>query len=184
MQHGVGRATMAMSSAMAFSTRVEAGDRARQHAWCRRRRNNAARSARSGGRRRGTGSCDRRGSPAASRCRQREAERFGQAVHRVGGEHARARAAGRQAERSSCSTFSSLNLASAADTMASTRSSLMTCLSHTTLPASIGRRRQTPSECSAAARRLIIPGVILSQLEMHTSASAQCALTMYSTSRR
>ena len=26
-----------------------------------------------------------------------------------------------------------------------------------------------------------MPGVILSQFEMHTSASAQCALTMYST---
>ena len=26
-----------------------------------------------------------------------------------------------------------------------------------------------------------IPGVILSQLEMHTNASAQCALTIYST---
>ena len=31
------------------------------------------------------------------------------------------------------------------------------------------------------ARRSACPGVILSQLEMHTSASAQCALTMYST---
>jgi hypothetical protein len=29
-----------------------------------------------------------------------------------------------------------------------------------------------------------MPGVILSQLEIHTSAFAQCALTMYSPSRR
>jgi len=86
-----------------------------------------------------------------------------------------------QAERSMTLTSSSETLSSAAATMASIRSTAVTLSFHTTLPASIG-----PPETKTAGmlRRIAafsMPGVILSQLEMQTMASAQCALTMYST---
>ena len=86
-----------------------------------------------------------------------------------------------QAERSSSLTCLSLNLGSAADTMASTRSSLMVLDSQITLPASIGPPETNTVGMFRRSAAFSIPGVILSQLEMHTSASAQCALTMYST---
>ena len=64
-------------------------------------------------------------------------------------------------------------------TMASTKSSL--CSDNAVLPASIG---PPVTKIVGMLRRIAainMPGVILSQLEMHTSASAQWALTMYST---
>ena len=84
-----------------------------------------------------------------------------------------------QAERSTSATVASSTLSSAAITMASTRSSL--CSPSLVLPASMG---PPDTKITGMLRRMAaisIPGVILSQLEMHTSASAQWALTMYST---
>jgi hypothetical protein len=43
------------------------------------------------------------------------------------------------------------------------------------------RPRRTPPGMFRRSAAISMPGVILSQLEMHTSASAQCAFTMYST---
>ncbi|CKY13706.1 Uncharacterised protein [Mycobacterium tuberculosis] len=51
----------------------------------------------------------------------------------------------------------------------------------TTLPASIGPPETKTVGMLSRIAAISMPGVILSQLEMHTSASAQCALTMYST---
>ena len=51
----------------------------------------------------------------------------------------------------------------------------------TTLPASIGPPDTKMVGMFSRIAAISIPGVILSQLEMHTSASAQWALTMYST---
>ncbi len=84
-----------------------------------------------------------------------------------------------QALRSNSATFSSLALSSAAMTIASTRSSL--CSDSRVLPASIGPPDTNTTGMFRRSAAISMPGVILSQLEMHTSASAQCALTMYST---
>ena len=83
------------------------------------------------------------------------------------------------AERSISATTSSETLSSAAITMASTRSSL--CSESLVLPASIGPPETKITGMFKRRAAISIPGVILSQLEIHTSASAQCALTMYST---
>ena len=48
-------------------------------------------------------------------------------------------------------------------------------------PPSIGPPETNTVGTFSRSAAFSIPGVILSQLEMHTSASAQCALTMYST---
>ena len=86
-----------------------------------------------------------------------------------------------QAERSMVSTSASVIASSAAATMASTRSSAFSLPRSSTLPASIGP--PDTNTLGMLRRRLAIsmPGVILSQFEMHTIASAQWALTMYST---
>jgi hypothetical protein len=70
----------------------------------------------------------------AAIARQRQAQRLGQAVHRIGGEHARARSAGRQADRSIDWDSASLTRGSAAETIDVTRS---TCRS---MPPSVIRR--------------------------------------------
>ena len=49
------------------------------------------------------------------------------------------------------------------------------------MPASIGPPETNTVGMFKRNAAISMPGVILSQLEMHTSASAQCALTMYST---
>src|SRR5262249_47941424 len=51
----------------------------------------------------------------------------------------------------------------------------------TALPASIGPPETNTVGMFSRIAALSIPGVILSQLEIHTSASAACPLTMYST---
>ena len=51
----------------------------------------------------------------------------------------------------------------------------------TALPASIGPPETNTTGTFSRRAALSMPGVILSQLEMQTSASAACALTMYST---
>ncbi len=86
-----------------------------------------------------------------------------------------------QAERSITSTSASEILSSAAATMASTRSraTFLPCM--TTLPASIGPPETNTAGMLRRSAAISMPGVILSQLEMQTMASAQCALTMYST---
>ena len=49
------------------------------------------------------------------------------------------------------------------------------------VPPSIGPPETKTVGMFSRSAAFSIPGVILSQLEMQTSASAQCALTMYST---
>ena len=49
------------------------------------------------------------------------------------------------------------------------------------MPASIGPPETKTAGIFSRIAAISMPGVILSQLEMHTIASAQCALTMYST---
>src|SRR5690606_41303911 len=73
---------------------------------------------------------------------------------------------------------------SAALIMASIRSSFMSTLSvpgSNTLPASMGPPDTNTTGMFSRMAAISIPGVILSQFEMHTMASAQWALTMYST---
>src|SRR5690606_9453483 len=84
-----------------------------------------------------------------------------------------------QALRSYSSTISSVAVGSAAMTMASTRSSL--CSESLVFPASIGPPETKIVGMFRRRAAISMPGVILSQLEMHTSASAQWALAMYST---
>ena len=86
-----------------------------------------------------------------------------------------------QAAFSIASTSSSVYLSSAAETMASTRSSATSLPLITTLPASIGPPETKTQGMFSRMAAISIPGVILSQFEMQTMASAQCALTMYST---
>src|SRR5690606_22693612 len=84
-----------------------------------------------------------------------------------------------QALRSTAATCSSDALGSAAMTIASIRSSLWSA--RRVLPASIGPPETNTAGMLSRSAAISMPGVILSQLEMHTSASAQCALAMYST---
>ena len=86
-----------------------------------------------------------------------------------------------QAERSIVATSSSLTLSSAAATIASIRSTSASPVESLTLPASIGPPETNTAGMLRRSAAISMPGVILSQLEMHTSASAQWALTMYST---
>ena len=65
--------------------------------------------------------------------------------------------------------------------MASIRSSATISPLSLTLPASIGPPETKTVGMFSRRAAISMPGVILSQLEMHTSASAQWALTMYST---
>ena len=86
-----------------------------------------------------------------------------------------------QALRSTCSLWASDTLGSAPWIMASTRSSLMIWSESLVLPASIGPPETKTTGILIRRAAISIPGVILSQLEMQTMASAQWALTMYST---
>ena len=78
-------------------------------------------------------------------------------------------------------TSSSETRSSAAATMASIRSYFFVTPWATTLPASIGPPETKTTGMFSRSAAISMPGVILSQLEMQTMASAQCALTMYST---
>ena len=78
-------------------------------------------------------------------------------------------------------TSSSVMLLSAAAIMASIRSMLRFLPRWITLPASIGPPETKITGMFSRRAAISMPGVILSQFEMHTSASAQWALTMYST---
>ena len=51
----------------------------------------------------------------------------------------------------------------------------------TAVPPSIGPPETNTTGMFSRSAAMSIPGVILSQFEMHTRASAQCAFTMYST---
>src|SRR5690606_26209975 len=89
-----------------------------------------------------------------------------------------------QALRSASAASASVTLGSAALIMASIRSSFMSTLSvpgSNTLPASMGPPDTNTTGMFSRMAAISIPGVILSQFEMHTMASAQWALTMYST---
>jgi len=86
-----------------------------------------------------------------------------------------------QAERSKAATSSSEQELSPALIMASIRSMAMVLPCHCTLPASMGPPETKITGMLRRMAAMNIPGVILSQLEMHTMASAQWALTMYST---
>ena len=67
--------------------------------------------------------------------------------------------------------------------MASMRSSLECTMPSiaSVLPASIGPPETKTVGMLSRSAAMSMPGVILSQFEMHTRASAQWALTMYST---
>ena len=86
-----------------------------------------------------------------------------------------------QAGRSMTATSSSLTALSAAATIASMRSMLLILPLVVTLPTSIGPPETNTAGMLRRSAAISMPGVILSQLLMHTSASAQCALAMYST---
>ena len=86
-----------------------------------------------------------------------------------------------QAERSITATSASETLVSAAATIASMRSTLRAPVESLTLPASIGPPETKTAGMLSRSAAISMPGVILSQFEMHTSASAQWALAMYST---
>ena len=86
-----------------------------------------------------------------------------------------------QADRSMALTSSSLTDSSAAATMASTRSRATSLPFRITFPASIGPPETNTVGMLMRSAAISMPGVILSQLEMQTSASAQWALTMNST---
>ena len=86
-----------------------------------------------------------------------------------------------QAAFSMALTSESEMLSSAAATMASTRSSALVTPESTTLPASIGPPETKTAGMLRRSAAISMPGVILSQFEMQTIASAQWALTMYST---
>ena len=86
-----------------------------------------------------------------------------------------------QADRSTFLISSSEIDSSAARTIASTKSNVVSLPLTKLLPASIG---PPDTKIVGTFRRIVainIPGVILSQFERQTKASAQCALTMYST---
>jgi hypothetical protein len=85
------------------------------------------------------------------------------------------------AERSITCTSASLTRLSAAATMASTRSTACTLPCSRTLPASIGPPETNTAGMLSRSAAISMPGVILSQLEMHTKASMQWPLAMYST---
>ena len=82
-----------------------------------------------------------------------------------------------QALRSTAATSSSPTASSAARTMASIRSSALS----PARPASIGPPETKMAGMLSRMAAMSIPGVILSQLEMQTMASALWALHMYST---
>ena len=86
-----------------------------------------------------------------------------------------------QACSSILATSSSLKLGSAAATMESTKSSLAWPVDSSVLPASIGPPETKIAGMLSLSAASNMPGVILSQLEMQTRASALWACTMYST---
>ena len=88
-----------------------------------------------------------------------------------------------QAERSMTPSCSSVTDSLAEAIIASIRSSLActTPSIATVLPASIGPPETKTVGMLSRSAASSMPGVILSQFEMQTSASAQCACTMYST---
>ena len=88
-----------------------------------------------------------------------------------------------QAERSTELSPSSLTSSDAEAEMAVTRSvgACATPSTTTALPASMGPPETKTTGMLSLIAALSMPGVILSQLEMHTRASAVWALTMYST---
>ena len=86
-----------------------------------------------------------------------------------------------QALRSIVETSSSLIALFAAATIASTRSRDCSLPSMTALPASIGPPETKIVGMLSRSAAINMPGVILSQLEIQTMASAQWALTIYST---
>jgi hypothetical protein len=85
------------------------------------------------------------------------------------------------AERSTRSTSASGASARPAIAMAETRSTRTSRPPSATLPASIGPPDTNTVGTSRRMAAMSMPGVILSQFEMQTRASAQWALTMYST---
>ena len=87
-----------------------------------------------------------------------------------------------QARRSMASTSASETVGSAESIIASMRSSLRVVPSAVVIfPDSIGPPETKIVGMFRRREAMSMPGVILSQLEMHTRASAQWAWTMYST---
>ncbi|SPU26665.1 Uncharacterised protein [Candidatus Bartonella washoeensis] len=86
-----------------------------------------------------------------------------------------------QAARSISATSSSELYSEAVAIIASTKSTARFLSFHLILPASIGPPETKIVGIFNRKEAINIPGVILSQLEIQTSASAQWALTIYST---
>jgi hypothetical protein len=88
-----------------------------------------------------------------------------------------------QAERSMVPSCSSVTFSFADALIASIRSSFSCTMPSmaTVLPASIGPPETKTVGMLSRSAAISMPGVILSQFEMQTRASAQCAFTMYST---
>ncbi len=88
-----------------------------------------------------------------------------------------------QAERSTASRPASVTCSDAEAAMAVMRSvgACATPSTTTALPASIGPPETNTTGMFRRSAAMSMPGVILSQFEMHTRASAWCAFTMYST---
>ena len=86
-----------------------------------------------------------------------------------------------QADRSISATSSSLTFLSPALIIAEIRSTLTSLPARRVLPASIGPPETNTTGMFRRSAAISMPGVILSQFEMQTRASAQWAFTMYST---
>ena len=78
-------------------------------------------------------------------------------------------------------SWSSLSPSSADRAMASIKSVRCSMTPSTGAPDSMGPPETKIAGMLSRRAAMSIPGVILSQFDMHTSASAVCALTMYST---
>jgi hypothetical protein len=85
-----------------------------------------------------------------------------------------------QALRSKASLSSAVAFGFSATVIVSTASILSVSPAHVTLPASMAPPETNTQGMLRRSAAISIPGVILSQLEMQTIASAQCAFTMYS----
>ena len=103
--------------------------------------------------------------------RQAEPQRLGQAVHRIGGEHTGARAAGGARRALICLTVAS-SAGIGGDHHRIDRINL--CSDSAVFPASMGPPETNTTGMFSRMAALSMPGVILSQLEIHHRIGAVC----------